>query len=248
MENRCAALAHLGASWVRPVTHPMVHVTSSQVADHVRLVIQERDYRDHAPDAETSSVVDGCDRLEVTIGPNAIRFTAGIGGIAPLYLAMADGIVYGSWHLPDLRRHARTGRLLDRAEARVLTRRLRYSSDTLFRDIVMVTERATAIATPTGITINRSPGAHHVIAARHPRAGTKVVEAFETLLASAVSRVVPPGMRIGIELSGGVDSPTGSPRRVPATHCVRQPDKPGTNCHGAHHLRSRHRHRMFACR
>src|SRR5262249_22793977 len=40
----------------------------------------------------------------------------------------------------------------------------------------------------------------------HPRAGTNMVEAFETLLASAVSRAVQPGMRIGIELSGGVDS------------------------------------------
>jgi hypothetical protein len=195
-----------GASWVRPVIHSTALVTVSQKADRTRLVIQERDYRDHATDTDMAGVVNGRDQLEVVIGPSSVRFTAGVGGTAPLYLTMADGIVYGSWHLPDLRRHTNTDRLLDRAATRVLTRQLRYSSDTLFQDIVMVTERAAATATPAGITVNLPPAAQHVLAARQPRAGTNVVEAFETLLASAVSRAVPPGMRVGIELSGGVDS------------------------------------------
>src|SRR5215470_4299832 len=195
-----------GASWVRPVIHPTVLVTVSQDADRTRLVIQERAYQDHATDADIAGVANGGDQLEAVVGSGSARFTAGVGGTAPLYLTMAGGIVYGSWHLPDLRRHTNTERLLDRAVARVLTRQLRYSSDTLFQDIVMVTERATATATPAGITVGLPPAAQHVIAARQPRGGTNVVEAFETLLASAVSRAVPPGMRIGIELSGGVDS------------------------------------------
>lgn len=211
-----------GASWVRPVLHPTVLVTASQDADRTRLVIQERNYGDHEIDGGSADGVDRGDWLEVAVEPRSVRFTAGVGGTAPLYLTAADGIVYGSWHLPDLRHHVSTDRLLDRAVARVLTRQLRYSSDTLFQDIVMVTERATATATPAGITVNFPPAAQHVTAARRPRAGTNVVEAFETLLASAVSRTVPPGTRIGIELSGGVDSANVAltvARYTPATTC-----------------------------
>ncbi|MFK0296591.1 asparagine synthase-related protein [Streptomyces sp. NPDC090442] len=71
------------------------------------------------------------------------RVTTGPGGIAPLYVAHDQTSLHGSWDMADLAEHA-TG-LSPREVARLLIYRPRYSTETVFRGIHRVTERATAI-------------------------------------------------------------------------------------------------------
>ncbi|KWX02635.1 asparagine synthase [Carbonactinospora thermoautotrophica] len=71
-----------------------------------------------------------------------VRVTAGACGIAPLYLAHDASSLYGSWDMADLRNHI-TG-LCAREAARLLIYRPRYGSETLFRGVHRLTERATA--------------------------------------------------------------------------------------------------------
>lgn len=128
--------------------------------------------------------------------------------LAPVYLAVTGRVLEGSWHLPDLRHHLRLDGLLDRAVARALTRRHRYSTDTLWTGVHRLTERATATFTAAGLAISYPPPALHVVQPRRPRPGVDLVAAFDALLTATVaSRAAsaPPG-QIGVELSGGVDS------------------------------------------
>ncbi len=137
-----------------------------------------------------------------------VRITAGPYGTMPVYLATAAQVLEGSWSLPDLRHHASADRLLDRAVARALTRRHRYSTDTLWDGVHRLTERATARFTASGLTISYPTPALHVAQPRTPRPGVDLVAAFDTLLTTAVARLAvsaPPG-QIGVELSGGADS------------------------------------------
>jgi asparagine synthase (glutamine-hydrolysing) len=189
-------------SWIEPMRNNAIEPTATNHNGIVRLVIGERD---HAGTG-TMNRPGARDFVALDIAHQRVRLTASEYGTAPLYLAMADGVLDCSWHLPDLRHHLRADRLLDRAVARVLTRGYRYSSDTLFPGVRMLTERATATATPAGLTIDYPPPASHVLQARQPRPSVDLVEALEQLLDQAVHRAVPPGSAVGLELSGGLDS------------------------------------------
>lgn len=193
-----------GRSWLAPFRHPALAVVWTPAPDGVRLVIEAADAtrgsRDPAPSDHA------LDRLDVTVSAGTVTVVAGVGGAVPLYLAVDRGVVHGSWRVDDLHASVRADRLLDRAVTRILTRQLRYGSDTVFVDAVAVTERATATATARGLTVAYPEAAEHVLAPRRLRHGLDAVEVFDGLLDDAVRRRLPPGSRAGIELSGGVDS------------------------------------------
>ncbi|MCX9192960.1 asparagine synthase [Carbonactinospora thermoautotrophica] len=186
-----------GESWIKPFAHPalersLVHNGAQGACVVVResAVVRE-------------SHAEG-EFIRVELRPGRVRITAGLHGTAPVYLTAAGDLLEGSWYLPDLRHACTAGRLLDRAVVRALTRRHRYSSDTLFTGVHRLTERATATFTPEGLRIDYPPPALHVARARRLRPGVDPVEAFDGLLADIVARYAVPSA--GVELSGGVDS------------------------------------------
>lgn len=71
-----------------------------------------------------------------------VRVTAGSARTTPLYLADEGRSLFGSWDMADLRDHV-TG-INPKEAARLLIYRPRYSTDTLFRGVHRLTERATA--------------------------------------------------------------------------------------------------------
>ncbi|GGM67747.1 hypothetical protein GCM10012275_42930 [Longimycelium tulufanense] len=146
------------------------------------------------------------DYTVIEMQDQSARVRAGRFGTAPLYLAPAGKILEGSWNLPDLRHLLSADRLRDRVTVRALTRQHRYSTDTLFRDVYRLTERATASATPERFSIEYPKPAAHVMQPRKLRQGVDPIKEFDHLLTEKVSRYRCEPTEIGVELSGGVDS------------------------------------------
>lgn len=210
-----------GDSWLVPFTGRAV--ASQLVRDptgQVALAIQERTDppSTHGHDRHHVEVVADIDTvisrartgvgdyLTVRLAPGRVDVAAGPGGVAPLYLVAGDGLLLGSWHLPDLGPLVRPDRLLDRAVVRRLTRQARYTSDTVLFDVHRLTERATATFTRAGLLLSYPDPAEHVLRPRHLRADVDVVTAFTDLLADIVSRAPAGQDGVGVELSGGADS------------------------------------------
>ena len=182
-----------GQSWIRPFDHAVL--SSSCRRGDTSILIEGRERRE---DGDFVTVKILRDRVSLTAGPH---------GTAPLYLTVRNGILHGSWSLPDLVGHTGSGQLLDRALTRMLTRRHRYSSDTLFTDIHRLTERATATAGPfAGLTIQYPLDAPHVTTPRQLRRDVDPVRAFDIVLTTLAARVSAPTDSTAIELSGGADS------------------------------------------
>ncbi len=105
-----------------------------------------------------------------------------------------------------LRHHLSADRLLDRAITRALTRRWRYTADTLWPRVYRLTERAAATFTMFGLTIDYPPSALHVLHPRALRPDADPVAALGTLLTTTIGRLPVLAGQTGIELSGGADS------------------------------------------
>jgi hypothetical protein len=82
----------------------------------------------------------GGDHTRVEVTPDhAVTISAGPGGVAPLYVATDGHGLVGSWDPADLAAFASAGALAAAVVARLLTRRHRYSTDTLFSTVTRVT-------------------------------------------------------------------------------------------------------------
>ncbi|MGW2716154.1 asparagine synthase [Streptomyces sp. NPDC001492] len=90
--------------------------------------------------------------------------------------------------------------------ARTLTRRHRYSADTLFDGVYRLTERATAVFTTAGLTILYPEPAQHVLEPRRLRPGVDPVDAFDVLLTEVAAGWRSTASCVGVEVSGGADS------------------------------------------
>lgn len=179
-----------GASVVEPFANPAL---CCRLRSPHRLVIAER-----RP---------GGDSLAVDVQPGRVRLTAGRLGVAPLYLAGNREILYGSWDVADLAKFASPTRIVNRVAVRLLTRRHRYSSDTLFEGITRLTERARAEFTSDGMRLSYPPDAPHVLAARRLAPHADPVEAFQDHLSAITDPVIETdGRQVALELSGGLDS------------------------------------------
>ncbi|MDF4254518.1 asparagine synthase-related protein [Streptomyces sp. WMMB303] len=143
-------------SHVTPYAHPLVE--SLSVTDGVRTLIVVRERvtgRDQCEPLVRRLSPGEYDRtralaenwptdyvLTETFPDQPARVTVGACRTTPLYLAHDDRSLHGSWDMADLREHARG--LNPKEAARLLLYRPRYSSETLFRGILRLTERATA--------------------------------------------------------------------------------------------------------
>ncbi|RBM23317.1 asparagine synthase [Streptomyces sp. PT12] len=144
-------------SEIAPYGHPLLEQLA--ITDTVRtaLIVRERvarrlpsDPHPHVVDADRyTAAVHAAQRwpadfiLIETAPERPVRVTAGAARTTPLYLAHDEGTLHGSWEMGELKRFA-TG-LNAREAARLLIYRPRYGTETLFRGIHRLTERATAI-------------------------------------------------------------------------------------------------------
>lgn len=202
-----------GGSWIRPVAHPALRhqldvcaaVTTVLVCDAASpLTLQETTDPIRGGDRVTGATQGDAALLQTQ--PTRIKLTAGIGGTVPLYLTANGDVLHGTWDLAALHHQVRHSGLLDRAVARALTRRHRYSSDTVFTDVTMLTERATATFTHEGLNVDYPAPAEHVSRARQLRPDADPHTALEHLLAEALTPWHDSEAPLGLELSGGLDS------------------------------------------
>jgi asparagine synthase (glutamine-hydrolysing) len=147
--------------------------------------------------------------VEVEIDPDgALQLTAGPLGVAPVYVATCESRIVGSWDPVDLALFASAESVSPAVVARLLTRRHRYSAETLFSQIKRVTAGATAIWRPSsGLVLRYPPPAAHVIESRQVRQGADPVVHFGRMLDRVVSGACEAlAGPIAVELSGGLDS------------------------------------------
>ncbi|MCY9784656.1 asparagine synthase-related protein [Nocardiopsis sp. EMB25] len=143
-------------SRIEPFDHPMVEHLAATDGRRTLLVVRERvadravcdpEVRDLTP-AEYDQARDAVtgwptDVVLVETEPDRpVRVTAGSARTTPLYLATDGTALVGSWDMADLRAHA-TG-LNPKEVSRLLIYRPRYSTETLYRGVHRLTERATA--------------------------------------------------------------------------------------------------------
>ncbi|MGW4826327.1 asparagine synthase-related protein [Amycolatopsis japonica] len=201
-----------GESWIRPVVHPALRHDIDGRSGVTTIVVRDAAAQPTPPEATNhyrgAGDAERGDALLLRIEPGRITLTSGIGGTVPLYLALDGNILHGTWHLPALRHLTRRSGLLDRAVTRALTRRHRYSSDTLFTGVTMLTERATATFTAAGLNTVYPAPARHVTRARALRPGVDSAAALAHLLADGLRPWQDTGAALGLELSGGLDSAT----------------------------------------
>lgn len=145
-----------GASEIAPYRHPMLENLAVTDGTRTLLVVRERLADRNAPDAAVQEVSPGefdrardltdqwpADYVLVETAPaEPCRVTAGPSRVTPLYVAHDGRSLHGSWDMADLAAYA--SGLSPREVARLLIYRPRYSTETVFRGIHRVTERATA--------------------------------------------------------------------------------------------------------
>ncbi|MCO5969205.1 MULTISPECIES: asparagine synthetase B family protein [Actinoallomurus] len=184
-----------GRSWIEPYAHPALE----RLHAYGRFCIRERmACRDGQP----------ADFLDIRIDAGRVRITAGLRGVAPLYVAEQAGVLHGSWDLFDLRPHIDPGKLLDREVARLLAFRVRYGHDTVFAGVYRISERSTAVYDRNGLTLHYpEPALHSRSRQLRPDVDdAAVIDAYEQLLAGAVAGHRYDPASSCVELSGGMDS------------------------------------------
>lgn len=185
----------VGASWISPVSSPVLRMDSHFRGSRRTVTIQE--IRRDGDFTELTLCADG-----------SVGLAAGPLGIAPLYIAVRNGRLIGSWDPGDLAPVARPDDLSDVVVTQLLTRRHRYSTSTLFSGISRLTAGATAVWNQeSGLRLRYPEPATHVSEPRRLRPGADPVAHFEQLLTHIV-RATCHGLDggIAVELSGGLDS------------------------------------------
>jgi asparagine synthase (glutamine-hydrolysing) len=140
------------------------------------------------------------------------RLEAGAWGTAPVYLVTEPGILRGDWDAARLLpRLPRTSLDPMRAARWIADYDVSYARQTLFRGLLLLTERACA-------QWQRGSAGAHALKVRHPepwprpiagtlRDGADPVVGLDTILRSSLSRWTSlAGDTLGSELSGGLDS------------------------------------------
>lgn len=208
-----------GESWIRPVSNPALECFLTE-GDEGRVYVVVREALPHRPPARLGAALSGREPATsaplnwpgefvfMELEPAVVRLTAGVFGTAPVYLVVpSQGVIEGSWYLPNLRRYVSLDHLLERAILRALTRRHRYSTDTIFSNIHRLTERTTATFRHGGLSIQYPSPALHVVRPRAIRPGGDPVAAFDSMLQDSIRRNLDESFgSVAVELSGGIDS------------------------------------------
>ncbi|MEV8377794.1 hypothetical protein AB0P21_33955 [Kribbella sp. NPDC056861] len=181
------------AGHLTPLQHPMVSAKIDLTGDGWQIFVHENH--------------DGAESLLIEGDASSIRINAGSGGVCPLYLVMDGSMLRGSWNPTDLLQSVSPDQLVDRAVARLLTRRQRYSADTIYDGLHRLTERSVTIIDGSGISVRYPESAEHVLRARELRRRSDPVEAFNRLLTARLAELSrTTDLRRALEISGGLDS------------------------------------------
>ncbi len=178
-----------------PLNHPMVDVRVTTESGKWQVDLREK--------------FGGAESLVVQGSGSRIRISAGTGGVCPLYITLDGPILRGTWNPADLMRSVSPLRLVDRAVTRLLTRRQRYSVETMFEGLYKVTERSVVTVDRAQISFTYPEPADHVLRARELRPTSDPVRAFDDLLSTRFAPFADAD-RLGqaVEVSGGLDSAT----------------------------------------
>jgi asparagine synthase (glutamine-hydrolysing) len=115
-----------GSSWIAALESPALRRHHILAGQGLRLEVRE--------------VWANGDFVEVEIAPRGtLQLTAGPLGVAPLYISTCGSRIVGSWDPVDLTPFASADSLSPAVVARLLTRRHRYSAETVFSRISRVT-------------------------------------------------------------------------------------------------------------
>lgn len=183
------------AGAITPLDHAMVSTRTTVAPDSWQIHVTEN----HG----------GADSLLVEGNSTRIRCVAGPGGVCPLYLVLDGSVLRGSWNPAELLPFVSPNRLIEHAVTRLLTRRQRYSTNTIFDGLHKITERSVATVDHAGISISYPEPAEHVLRARDLRPDTDPIDAFDRLLANRLAPLAQAaGLRRAVEISGGLDSAT----------------------------------------
>ncbi|GAA1071627.1 asparagine synthase-related protein [Nocardiopsis metallicus] len=205
-------------SRIEPFDHPMLEHLGATDGRRTLIIVRERVANRPACDPEVRTLTPGeydQARESVTEWPTDFvlletepaqpaRITAGSARTTPLYLADDGRSLFGSWDMADLRDHV-TG-INPREAARLLIYRPRYSSDTLFRGVHRLTERAVAHFGGSLWISYPEPALH-----RQPRqlaADADVLGAFVDTMDTAMDRRPWVEETTLFHLTGGFDSGT----------------------------------------
>lgn len=189
------AMWRSGSSWISPLASPALRRDSNFADQGLRLAVRE--------------VRANGDFVEMEIEPGeTLKVTAGPLGVAPLYISECESRIVGSWDPVDLAPFASADSLSPAVVARLLTRRHRYSTDTLFSRITRVTAGSTVVWRPSsGLVLRYPASAAHVIQPRVLRQGADPVAHFGRMLDRVASDACETqDGPIAVELSGGLDS------------------------------------------
>jgi asparagine synthase (glutamine-hydrolysing) len=140
-----------------------------------------------------------------------VRLTCGRWGTAPIYLHAADGVLRGDWDVAELYPHLRSTMLDPGFVARCLVELDHpYSRKTIFPEIGMLTERASASwSAPFNAPKIHYPRAEPQATAMGLKPGADVEGTMHEILTASMRRWVRNDDEdIAIELSGGLDSST----------------------------------------
>lgn len=205
-------------SRVEPIDHPMVEHLAATDGHRTLIMVRERVADRPAADSQVRHLTPGeydqareaAERwptdyvlIEDELD-RPVRVTAGAARTTPLYLADDGRSLVGSWNMADLRDHA--SGVNPREAARLLIYRPRYSSDTLFRGVHRLTERATAHFGGHLWISYPHPALH-----RQPRElapGADVLSAFVGAMDTAMDRRPWAEGSTLFHLTGGFDSGT----------------------------------------
>ncbi|MEU6539368.1 asparagine synthase [Streptomyces sp. NPDC047000] len=183
-----------GGSWIEPVkVSTLVTEINDDRAPYVTMRVKE-------------CTGDEADFVELAMRPGELRVSVGAFGTAPLYLFERSAELHASWDMTALRSFSEPERLLPHIVARTLTRRHRYTADTLFDGMHRLTERASATFTASGLTVHYPDPAEHVLEPRELRPGVDPLAALDELLTDVICRAPTVTGCVGVELSGGADS------------------------------------------
>ncbi|ACU75719.1 asparagine synthase [Catenulispora acidiphila DSM 44928] len=176
------------AGWVRPFVHPALESVAVIDGPRLRLSVAER--------------CEEPDFVRLDTDGRTVTVEAGPLGRAPIYLRHRNNRITGSWRISDLMDSLPYGALNDRGLIRLLTRRHRFSADTVFADIVCLTERARISAGPAGIQVRYPDPVERPV---HRRALRRDVDPV-AVIGDLLGRHLEQRPTDGVELSGGADS------------------------------------------
>ena len=176
------------AGSVRPFAHPSLKSVASVDGPRLRMSVAER--------------CEDPDFVRLDTDGRTVTVEAGPLGRAPMYLRHQNNRVMGSWRISDLMDGLQYGAVNNRELTRLLTRRHRFSAETVFADIVCLTERARVIAGPSGLQIRYPDPVERPVNRRVLKHGVDPASVIGDLLGRHLEqRPVD-----GVELSGGADS------------------------------------------